>query len=255
MNFTYTLHRLRVPLGLILATLVVLMSTGCQRAPIYTDYSAFLQTQKTVEYRMAPPDVIQIESSRVKEINAHIETISPDGRIHLPLLGSILVAGRTPEEVSAELEERAQYFYDQADVTLRVSRYASKKFFVFGHVTRPGTYFYNGNNTVLDTLAHAQPTPQADPARIIILRPDADGKHRTRMTIDLDEMVTLGDTSLNAMLEEGDIIYVPANNLAKVGLAFQQLLFPLGPVLGAAQAPSDISYATAGQRPYGAGNE
>lgn len=239
-------RRRKQPLTALAAALLAL--TGC--APTYTDYSAFIRQPRPLvtasEYRMAPPDVILITSKRVKEINGHQEVIRPDGRITLPLLGSIYVAGRTCEEVSAELESLAQQYYEEADVSLRVVRYASQKIFVFGEVFAPGPYPYDGANTVLETLAAAQPSRLADPSRIAILRPSPDGELRKRMTIDLDKMVKEGDTALDAVLENGDIIYVPPNPLAAMGLALQQLLLPIQPAAATVRGPAEIESTTMG---------
>src|SRR5690606_26544621 len=146
-------------------------------------------------------------SKRVREINNHRETIRPDGKLTLPLLGSVFVAGRTCEDVSAQLEAMARDYYEDADVSVRIVSFQSKRIYVFGEVGRPGPYNYNGTNTVLDTLAAAQPSRLADPQRIQVLRPAPNGEFIRRMTISLDDMVKKGDTHLNAVLEEGDIIY------------------------------------------------
>ena len=53
----------------------------------------------------------------------------------------------------------------------------------------------------------------------------------------------------HADLEEGDIIYVPANGFAKVGLALQQLLLPIQPFSQTVQSPANI-YDTFQSRPY-----
>ena len=221
------------------------ISGGCQH---YTDYTAFISEPRPLvtlnDYRVAPPDIIQISSKRVRELNRHRETIRPDGKITLPLLGSIFVAGRTIEEISADLEAKAQEFYEDADVTLRVAGFRSKKLFVFGEVGKPGPYAYDGANTVLETLATAQPTRLADPGRIQILRPNKNGEMIRRMTINLDKMIKEGDTALNAVLEEGDIIYVPPNALAAVGLALQQLLLPLTPAVNVVESPPDLDDAS-----------
>ena len=250
-----TTLRPRLACASLLALIVLLASTGCQHQQ-FADLEAFTidqlrQDENLEAYRMGPPDVIRIESYRVREIDGHNETISPDGRIHLPLLGPIEVAGRTIDEVRAELIEKAQFYYEDADVNVRIVRYASKRFFVFGQVAAPGAYFFDGSNTVLNTLAQAQPTHLADPSRIIVLRPNAEGEMLARMTIDLDDMIQGGDMSLNAVLQDGDIMYIPPNSMAQVGLAFQQLLLPLQPILETVQRPADISQAATGQRPYG----
>ena len=228
-----------------LALMSALMSFGCTH---YTDYSAFISEPRPLvtltEYRMAPPDTIQIASKRVRELNGYRETISPDGKITAPLIGSIFVAGRTCEEVAQELEEMARDFYEDADVTMRVIGYRSKKIYVFGEAAAVGPYTYDGANTVLETLAKAQPTRLADASRIQILRPNKDGDLIRRMTIDLDKMIKEGDIALDAVLEEGDIIYVPANPLAAVAMVFQQLLLPIQPMASTIRGPSDIDDAS-----------
>jgi polysaccharide export outer membrane protein len=222
---------------LMLAAIVAL--AGCET---YTDYSSFIRDPKPIvsdqAYRIAPPDTIMITSKRIREINNHREQIRPDGKITLPLLGSYFIAGKTCEEASAELQAIAKEFYDDADVSLRVVGYASKKIFVFGEVSLAGPYPYDGSNTVLETLAIAQPTRLADPTRIHILRPGPNNTLVKRMTINLDKMVKTGDCDLDAVLEEGDIVYVPANGLATVGLALQQVLLPIQPAASTVQAPS-----------------
>ncbi len=223
----------------------------------YTDYSSFISEPRPLvtltEYHMAPPDEVQITSKRVREIDRHREQIAPDGRITVPLLGSVFVAGRTCADVAAELEAKARDFYEDADVTMRVTSFRSKKIYVFGEVGAPGPYSYDGANTVLETLATAQPTRLADPSRIHVLRPNKDGELIRRMTINLDKMIKEGDTALDAVLEEGDIVYVPANGLAAVGLALQQLLLPLQPMAMTIQRPTEID-DSARTRTYG-GNE
>lgn len=249
------IHTFRVPLAGLIAALLLLVVAGCNQTPRYTDYHAFIQEPRPVvndtPYRIGPPDVIEFKSYRIREIDGHREAVSPDGKVNLPLLGTMVVAGKTTEEIRNELIAKAQFYYDDADVTVRVSKYASKKFFVFGQVSAPGAYFYTGANTVLNTLAQAQPTELADPTQIQILRPSPDGQLRARMTINLDEMVTMGDTTLNAVLQEGDIIYVPANGMAKVALAMEQLLLPLRPITGVVNGPGDVTEAATGRRPYG----
>lgn len=223
---------------------ILLGLVGCSQ-PQYTDYSAFVTTPRPTvtskAYTLAPPDTILIYSKRVSEISGHTEQIRPDGRITLPLLGSHFVAGKTPEQVSAELQQLAAQYYEDADVSLRVIGFNSKRIFVFGEVGRPGAYAYDGANTVLQTLAMAQPSRLADPSHIHVLRPSGEGGEMVkRMTIDLDKMVKEGDTTLDAVLNEGDILYVPANGFAAVGLALQQILLPIQPAAQTVSAPVNI---------------
>lgn len=241
------------PIRILLLMVCALIASGCSKT--YTDYSSFISEPRPVvtatDYRMSPPDTVRIYSKRVREINGHTEAISPDGKLTLPLLGRVFVAGKTTEEVSAELQTLAQEYYEDADVSVRVVGYASKKIFVFGEVSQPGPYPYNGANTVLATLARAQPTRLANPSKVQLLRPNADGELIRRMTVDLDQMVKHGDTLLDAVLEEGDIIYVPPTALASVALGFQQLLLPFQPIASTVAGPAQVQYEARGSSDYG----
>ncbi|MCC6681835.1 MAG: polysaccharide biosynthesis/export family protein [Phycisphaeraceae bacterium] len=240
-------------LGVLVFLAVLLLTTGgC--AQKYTDYSSFVRNPQPLvtatEYRMAPPDTVLVMSSRVREINGQQQQVRPDGMISLPLLGTSFAAGKTCEELAEELRVAATDYYEDADVTVRVVGFNSKKIFVFGEVDTAGPYPYTGTNTILGTLARAQPNRLADVSRVQVLRPNKDGELIRRMTINLDDMVKRGDTGLDSVLEEGDIIYVPPTAMASLGLAFQQLLLPLQPAASTVNAP--VNMATSfNSDPYG----
>jgi polysaccharide export outer membrane protein len=246
---------LRLPALRVAGFLAALALSGCTT---YTDYSAFVRNPKplvtSTEYRLAPPDVITITSRVVRETDGHTEQIRPDGKITLPLIGSVFIAGKTCEDVSADLQARYREFYREADISLRVAAFRSKHVYVFGEVSAPGPYEYDGANTILGTLARAQPTRLAYQGHIDVLRPNADGKLVKHMTIDLNEMVHEGDTTHDAVLEEGDIIYVPPSPLARVGLALQELLLPIQPAASTVKGPADIGDTVTGSTTYGGRN-
>ncbi len=231
-----------------LAIHLLLLVTGCTER--YTDYDAFLRdpssTVSTVEYKLAPPDSIRIYSKRVTELNGYSEVIRSDGKITLPLVGTLYVNGKTSDEVAAEVEQLAKDFYEDADITIQVTGFNSKKVFVFGEVSIAGPFKYDGANTVLETLAAAQPTRLADPTQVQLVRPGSNGQHADRLTINLDRMIRQGDTTLNAVLEEGDIIFVPPNGMAAMGLAFQQLLLPIQPASATVRGPANIEETVVG---------
>lgn len=233
----------------------LLLMVGCSSNPQFTDYHAFIQEPRmpasNAPYLIGPPDVLEFRSTRVREIGTYREAVSPDGFVNIPLLGRTYVAGRTVQSLQQELEQRASFYYQDADVNCRVTSYASKKIFVFGEVRTPGGYFYNGSNTVINTLAKAQPTDRADPGSITIVRPDENGELRARMTVNLDHMVKTGDTTLNAVLQDGDIIYVPPSGIAKATISFEQLLMPFQPLSALINGPAGVSEAATGERPYG----
>ncbi len=229
------------PLVAAVAALVVVSMGGCQR---YHDVDAFLMQRDRMAgaepYTVAPPDTLQVISRQVPEIDKTHVTVSPDGTVFLPLIGEMHVAGKTAAEIAAMIEDRALEYYQEADVVVQVVGFRSKHLYVFGEVGAPGRYPYTGSDTVLDVLARAQPTRLADPNRIQVIRPKGEGEPPERMTIELGKWVRQGHVDRNAQIAEGDIIYVPANGLASVGLALQQLLLPIQPAAATVRGPVNI---------------
>jgi protein involved in polysaccharide export with SLBB domain len=240
-------------------------SVGCYDAK---ELNAFLlQPRRPVsglEYRVLPPDSIQITSSHVPEINNQVHRIRPDGKVNLPLVGEMFVAGMTSREIEQVIVDATKPYYREVDVTVNIAAYSSQKFYVMGQVSRPGPMPWTGHDTLLDALAQAQPTVLAWPERIRIVRGDqpqeggravsepsnqyrALGLHpeqpdnpRHAVIINLQAMIKSGDLTNNVLLMPNDVIYVQANPLAKVGLAIQNLLFPIRPTAEAMAVPTTL---------------
>jgi polysaccharide export outer membrane protein len=252
-------------LGACALGVVAVASAGCYNATELNDF--LLQPRRPVaglEYRVLPPDSIQITSSHVPEINGQTHRIRPDGKVNLPLVGEMFVAGMTPREIEQVIVDASKPYYREVDVTVNVAAYASQKFFIFGQVARPGPMPWTGRDTLLDVLAQAQPTVLAWPERIRIVRGDqpqeggrptsqpsakykAIGLHpedpdnpRHTVIINLQAMIKEGDLTNNILLMPNDVIYVQANPLAKVGLAIQNLLFPVRPTAEAMAVPQTL---------------
>ena len=216
-----------------------------------------------VDYRVLPPDVLLITSTHIPEINKVRQRIRPDGKINLPLLGEIKVAGKTAKEIEAEINETAREYYGEVDANVQIVAYDSQKYYVFGQVQRPGPVAWTGHDTLLEALAQAQPNFLSGPAQITLVRgsgpqeggqgdrnpslkyalegvhPDRKDNPAKKMTFNLWAMVKSGDMSNNVLLLPNDIIYVGANPLAEVGLAIQTLLLPIRPAAETVRYPAN----------------
>src|SRR3982750_673706 len=76
-------------------------------------------TEKDVsatEYRVAPPDKLQIRAPGIKELDQFVTTIRPDGKISVNLLGEVYVANKTPEELNKLLTEAATKYYNNVQI-------------------------------------------------------------------------------------------------------------------------------------------
>jgi len=256
-------------MGLVVVGIVVLVP-GCY---FPDDVKAFLQKDRKpvngVEYRFYPPDSLSISSFNVPEINGAGGRIRPDGKINLPLLGEVFVAGKTPAEIEKLLIEASKEYYERADATVQVGAYASQFYYIFGQVSSPGPKVWTGRDTLLDALSRSFPNNLAWAERITVTRPSKPhvggyyqeapkvfGRFRrcgihvpeednepTIMLFNLEAMTRNGDMSHNILLMPNDIIYVQPTPLAWIGLTIQRLLFPVSPVTSAMGVPYQLDRA------------
>jgi polysaccharide export outer membrane protein len=182
------------------------------------------------EYRIAPPDVLEITVRPEPEIEREL-TVRPDGRISFDLIGDVDVRGRTVEEVREEIARRLKEFIVQPDVTVVLAKSESRTYYVFGEVARPGAYALIGEVTALGALgASGGPTRFAaqDDARLVRPAPEGQLVYGVRF----EAITQLGMGQTNYILQPGDVIYVPPNGFAKVGYALGVVFFPLQQILG-----------------------
>ena len=225
-----------------LLTMVTLGSTGC--VPKYTDYQAFLKKPRPIvggkPYVIEPPDGISIIAPGAPEIDGAGGTLRPDGYITLHLLGDVFAAGKTPTQLAAEIEEQILKYYQDVTVQIRVTNFASKTYYMAGE-TGAGPRSYTGNDTLLDAVLSSGIPRTAWPEKVVLLRPNEQGDLIRRMSVDMKDMIERGNLKYNAVLEEGDIVFVPINPFAAVGVVVQNLLSPVQPLLNAAGTPARVS--------------
>jgi len=183
-------------------------------------------------YRVDPPDAIRIVAPSVKELDKATARVRSDGKISLNLVGEMYVAGLSPSEIAEELVQRLGKFYNKEslNVSVEVTDFQSKKYYVFGQVNRAGVKAYTGRDTVIKVLAEAALNDDAWPQKVVLIRPSDDPTVRQKITIDLKQMYSSGKADQNFLMEEGDLIYVPPSPLAEFRIQFTKLLTPIRPV-------------------------
>ncbi|NQU75778.1 MAG: polysaccharide export protein [Planctomycetes bacterium] len=245
-----------------LAALAWPLLGGCST----TDHQALIAFMATAngsggcgEYRVMPPDILSINAMPTEEYINLIVRVGPDGRSFLPLIGEYDFAGKSTTQIAAEITAGLRGYYEDVQVTVAVERYQSQRYYVFGEVTRPGVYPFTGTDSLISALAAAEPTRLAQQEKVYLVRgldplPNEEGieldstgriKNKVqKVAINLLEMTRDGKMSANLLLANNDVIYVPANPAAKVGLALQNLLLPARPVIEAAHVPTDTLSGT-----------
>jgi polysaccharide biosynthesis/export protein len=133
-------------------------------------------------------------------------TVARDGHINLPELGPINVGGQTFQEARAGIESRVarQMIGVRASVSMADTR--SIRVFVLGEAKYPGSYTVSGLATITSAVYAAGGAKLAGSLRNIQLKR---GGALVRQ-LDLYDLLIRGDTTDDAKLLQGDVIFIPA---------------------------------------------
>jgi polysaccharide export outer membrane protein len=106
-------------------------------------------------YRIGPDDLLDISVFDVPDLSRTVR-VSAGGEISLPLLGSVPVAGQTPQDLEESLaEELRAHYMKNPQVTVFVKEMESHGVSVFGAVTKPGVYQIRGARSLIEVLSMA----------------------------------------------------------------------------------------------------
>ncbi|MGE3303813.1 MAG: polysaccharide biosynthesis/export family protein [Hyphomonadaceae bacterium] len=118
--------------------------------------------------------------------------VSPQGTVSYPLVGDIPATGRTLPQFVADLTARLKEgFVNEPRVSAEVLNY--RPFYILGEVTKPGTYPYTSDMTVMNAVATAGGfTYRANKRRVFIKR--AGEASEKSLPLKASTMVAPGDT-------------------------------------------------------------
>jgi polysaccharide export outer membrane protein len=133
--------------------------------------------------------------------------VATDGTINFPLIGVVMVQGKTPPQVEKEVEARlAEGYIKQPSVSVRVTEYRSRRVSIFGQVRQPGTFPYSENMSVVEAITKAGGfTGMARKNAVRITRKSG---AETQSIIVAVEDIGQGRAP-NFLLRPGDVIFVP----------------------------------------------
>lgn len=126
----------------------------------------------TSDYRIGPLDKLVITVFQVEDLTLKEAQVDASGQIALPLIGSVMAAGKTTSELSGEIATKLRAgFLQSPQVSVMVSEAASQKVTVDGAVTEPGVFTLKGRTTLMQAVAMAKgPGRTADLKRVAVFR-------------------------------------------------------------------------------------
>ena len=204
MNLNNALRWLVV--GCLLALVACATTTGSQQAPKINP-----QAQAVAAYRIGVDDEVKVSVWQNPGLDVSVP-VRPDGRISVPLVGDVEAGGRTPEEVSAEIQEKLKTFVRDPQVTVIVTQLRSHEYLsrvrVTGAVHSPVSVPYRQGMTVLDAVLAAGGTTEFAAAdRTELYRKE--GERTTAYAVRLDRILKNGELTTNYPVQPGDVITVP----------------------------------------------
>lgn len=160
------------------------------------------------DYAIGVDDVLDIRVLQPEQLSVTL-SVAPDGTITFPYVGAVRMRGLSLSQAQEELQRAladGYMKYPIVSVSLRESR--SRKFFVYGEVTRPGTYTMEGNVTVLKAISIAGGlTKYGSSSRVKILRPKAATTEYETLKVNVAAAMK-GNINADVAIQPGDIIVV-----------------------------------------------
>jgi polysaccharide export outer membrane protein len=158
-------------------------------------------------YKLQPGDVLQVVVWKETDLQSEV-LIRPDGGMSFALAGDMRAAGRTTDELRAELETRVRKLVPGAVVTVSVKAVNGNRVFVIGKVNRPGDFALSRPIDVMQAISLAGGvTPFASTDRIRVLH--RDGSQQASIRFRYSEVAKGRHLEQNILLQSGDTVIVP----------------------------------------------
>lgn len=181
-------------------------------------------TDADADYRFFPGDELSLTVFSAPELNGNL-TVAPDGRIYLPLGGSVVAGDKTRAEVEASVEQAFARELRRPDAAIAPRTFVSQKIFVGGEVARAGVYDLNGEIDPLQAIMLGGGfLNSARRDQVVILRRGPDGKPFMRV-VDLRAAATNPQVWASLpRLRRFDVVFVPRSRISEIGLFTQQYI-------------------------------
>lgn len=195
----------------IIAGLLLTGIAGCALSPPNLPEPTAGRDVLVESYLIDVGDQVQVSVWKNPELSTS-GPVRPDGKIAVPLVGDIMAAGRTPEELSAAISEQLSSYIKNPNVTVILTGIEGHAFLsrirVTGAVENNTSMEYHQGMTVLDAVLDAGSVSlYADSNRTKLHRREKDGTKT--YDIRLKDILEDGDMTTNVLLLPGDVITVP----------------------------------------------
>lgn len=156
------------------------------------------------EYTLGPGDVLRVQlwGNQNKQLEL---PVSRDGTIDFPERGPVSVAGQSFQQVRDQLTDLVSEQYIGVKAAVSLGELRSMRVFILGEARTPGSYSVSALSTITNALYVSGGIKTTGSLRNV--QHKRDGK--LIGTLDLYDLLLRGDTSEDARLQAGDVVFIP----------------------------------------------
>ena len=191
--------------------------------PESRDFSTPATATVPLDYRINPGDELIIGLTGSVQANDLRLIVDSNGRIFVPRVGAITVAGTRYADLQSVIARQVSRQYRNFNVAVSVGRLHGITVYVTGFAETPGSYTVNSLSTLVNAVLAAGGPAAGGSFRSIQLRRNG----QLVSDFDLYDLLLKGDKSADAVLQNGDVIYIaPAGaQVAVIGSVNNEAIF------------------------------
>ena len=192
------------------ACLVGFGLAGCQSSGTSRTLMAEEPAMPQSEYVIGPGDTLQIFVWQHPEVSVTIP-VRPDGRVSTPLVEDVVAVGKTPTQLSRDLEVQNGQYIREPTVNVIVTSFIGtfgNQVRVVGQAVQPQAIPFRQDMTLLDVIIQVGGlSPNAAGNRAKIIR--RSGSQEQEIPVRIQDLLNDGDTSRNLPMQPGDVLIIP----------------------------------------------
>jgi len=211
------------------AILMSVLLMGCQSPPRYPSGSE-APPPSSPQVTLVAGDVIEVKFFYTPQLD-ELQTVRPDGKIALQLVGEVDTQGITPSGLQNKLLELYAPYLEDPEIAVIIQSFQNRRVFVGGKVMTPTVVEMPGSITLLEAIMQAGgfDMQEAEIRNIIVIRHKKD--KRFGYSLNLEPMMK-GGVIEPFYLEPQDIVYVPRTEIVKAGQWVDQHINKIIPKTG-----------------------
>lgn len=209
--------------------------------------------EAALEYRVGAGDVLAVTIPGMNVPKAAAGDQAPQGfrvyssgKVLLPMVGGVKVAGLTVDEVQEKLQQVFRPFIKEPVITIEILEYKSQPLYLLGKFNQSGVQYLDRPISLIQGIALGGGL--ADAAN---LRGARLVRENRIVPVDIYELMYNNDLRQNVALLPGDTVYIPGNeqqNVFVLGAVAKEGPIPM--INGRLSLPQALSAAGVGKSSY-----